>query len=97
MGRKIIFFNFRCPNPPKCKFWRGRQFFILNVFSKQALFCQNRGFVYTRRDFFVKVVFGVGERPLWDTSADPADPADPPDPVPAPGSAPPFPTRPGPG
>ena len=27
-----------------------------------------------------KVVFRLDERPLWDTSPDPADPADPPDP-----------------
>ena len=41
-------------------------------------------------------MFGVGERPLWDTSPDPADLADPPDPidpVPEPGLGPSLTTR----
>ena len=56
------------------------------------------GFVSTRRDFFAKVVFGVSERPLWDTATDPPDPPDPPDPVdpvPEPGLGPSLPHAPG--
>ena len=47
------------------------------------------------RSLFVKVVFGVSERPLWDTAADPADPPVPVDPVSEPGLGPSLPHAPG--